>query len=239
MAYIYKHIRLDKNEPFYIGIGSDNCGYKRAYSVRRSQHWKYITNKTNYIVEIIEDNLTWEQACEKEKEYIALYGRKDLNLGPLVNKTDGGEGIANLSMESREAIKKSLRIYYGNNDIKRSEYTKQKMSRSQKGRKKTQNQIDKHKKCIIGKKASNETKKKMSQSRLGKITSDTTITKIKQNQPNKKNVCQIDIKTNEIIKIFNSINEASQQTRSDRTKISACCNEHRKTCNGYKWKFLN
>jgi hypothetical protein len=26
MAYIYRHIRLDKNEPFYIGIGSDDKG---------------------------------------------------------------------------------------------------------------------------------------------------------------------------------------------------------------------
>jgi hypothetical protein len=24
MAYLYRHIRHDKNEPFYIGIGSDN-----------------------------------------------------------------------------------------------------------------------------------------------------------------------------------------------------------------------
>jgi hypothetical protein len=24
MAYVYRHIRLDKNEPFYIGIGSDS-----------------------------------------------------------------------------------------------------------------------------------------------------------------------------------------------------------------------
>lgn len=24
MAYLYRHIRLDKNEPFYIGIGSDS-----------------------------------------------------------------------------------------------------------------------------------------------------------------------------------------------------------------------
>ena len=31
MAYIYRHIRLDKNEPFYIGIGSDK-DYKRAYN---------------------------------------------------------------------------------------------------------------------------------------------------------------------------------------------------------------
>ena len=29
MAYVYRHIRLDKNEPFYIGIGSD-ANYSRS-----------------------------------------------------------------------------------------------------------------------------------------------------------------------------------------------------------------
>jgi len=34
MAYIYRHIRLDKNEPFYIGIGdnSHEGTYPRAHS---------------------------------------------------------------------------------------------------------------------------------------------------------------------------------------------------------------
>jgi hypothetical protein len=29
MAYVYRHIRLDKNEPFYIGIGSGGYTFKR------------------------------------------------------------------------------------------------------------------------------------------------------------------------------------------------------------------
>ena len=33
MAYLYRHIRLDKNKPFYVGIGdNDNNNYKRAHS---------------------------------------------------------------------------------------------------------------------------------------------------------------------------------------------------------------
>lgn len=40
MAYVYRHIRLDKNEPFYIGIGSD-INYQRAYNYqRRTKYWK-------------------------------------------------------------------------------------------------------------------------------------------------------------------------------------------------------
>jgi hypothetical protein len=92
MAYLYRHIRLDKNEPFYVGIGSDS-DYKRAYNKKgRNKHWNNITNNTSYEVEIIAEDLTWEQACEKEIEFIKLYGRSDLKLGTLVNMTDGGEG---------------------------------------------------------------------------------------------------------------------------------------------------
>lgn len=97
MAYVYRHIRLDKNEPFYIGIGSDTNGkYIRAHYThsreRRNKHWYNITQLTNYDVEILIDNLTWDEACEKEKEFIKLYGRKDLGLGSLTNKTNGGDG---------------------------------------------------------------------------------------------------------------------------------------------------
>ena len=96
MAILYRHIRLDKNEVFYIGIGKDE---KRAYQKNsRNKYWRHITNKTEYEVEIIFDDLSWEQACEKEIEFIALYGRNDLNKGTLVNRTDGGEGRLNSSI---------------------------------------------------------------------------------------------------------------------------------------------
>lgn len=100
MAYVYRHIRLDKNEVFYVGIGSDNLGkYTRAHSTKRGDHWKNIFNNTEIIVEIMLDDLTWEEACEKEKEFIKLYGRKDLNLGTLINLTDGGDGTLNFKVK--------------------------------------------------------------------------------------------------------------------------------------------
>ena len=93
MAYAYGHKRLDKNEFFYIGIGSDSKGkYSRAHSKDgRNKYWKRIVNKTLYEVEIIEDNLSWEEVCEREKYWIKFYGRCDLKEGILVNMTDGGE----------------------------------------------------------------------------------------------------------------------------------------------------
>lgn len=105
--FLYRHIRCDTNEVFYIGIGTkqvenSNSSYYRAYTKHgRNKHWKNIVNKTNYIVEILLESNNREFIIEKEKEFILIYGRKDLNKGTLVNFTDGGEGNINASLELR------------------------------------------------------------------------------------------------------------------------------------------
>lgn len=94
-GYVYRHIRLDTNQVFYIGIGGfdkNDTSYKRAYDkTRRSNLWKNIINKTDYEVEIILEDLSFEKCCEKEIEFIKIYGRKDKKTGTLANMTDGGE----------------------------------------------------------------------------------------------------------------------------------------------------
>ena len=92
MAYVYRHIRLDTNQIFYIGIGNHD-NYRRAKNKQsRNQFWHNIVNKTKRIVEIFIDDITWEEAIKKEIEFIQFYGRRDLGKGTLVNLTDGGEG---------------------------------------------------------------------------------------------------------------------------------------------------
>jgi hypothetical protein len=89
LPILYRHIRQDKNEPFYIGIGESE---DRAYETKgRTRAWKNISKK-GYDIEVLFNDLSWEEACEKEKEFIALYGRRDKKTGTLVNMTDGGEG---------------------------------------------------------------------------------------------------------------------------------------------------
>jgi hypothetical protein len=94
IGYVYRHIRLDKDEVFYIGIGTMDKGkYDRAYDkYGRNPFWNYIVNKTKYEVEILFENLPSKELYEKEKEFIKLYGRRDKGLGTLCNLTDGGEG---------------------------------------------------------------------------------------------------------------------------------------------------
>lgn len=86
---LYFHRRKDTNEVFYVGIGSKR---RTKDTTNRNQYWHNIVNKVGYDIEIIHTNLTWEEACELEIEYIKKLGRKDKGLGNLVNLTDGGDG---------------------------------------------------------------------------------------------------------------------------------------------------
>jgi|TARA_R110000824_G_scaffold84777_1_gene211209 hypothetical protein len=127
---VYRHIRKDKNIPFYIGIGSDR---NRPYNKKdRSIFWKNIANKTEYFVDVLLDNLTKKEAVQKEIEFIKLYGRVDLKNGSLCNMTCGGEGTGclNKGLEDsrRTKISDSLK------GRKHSDGSKLKMSIGQKKR---------------------------------------------------------------------------------------------------------
>ena len=52
-----------------------------------------------------------------------------------------------------------------------------------------------------------------------------------------KKVIQINKDTKEIIKIYNSIIEASKELKISRSSISRCCRGIYKTCGGYVWKY--
>lgn len=101
-CYIYRHIRLDTQEVFYVGMAKKEKKYSgpgreyyRAHNPRRrSGFWNNVVAKTPYEVEIMVEDLTWEEAKQKEIEFIKLYGRRNLSTsnGTLTNLTDGGEG---------------------------------------------------------------------------------------------------------------------------------------------------
>jgi hypothetical protein len=114
-CYLYRHIRLDKNEPFYIGIGTKilNYGqtnrriYGRAYSSsKRNNIWEKIVSKTDYEIEILLESNDYEFIKQKEIELIALYGRINLNTGILANLTKGGDSNAPIGKQQTEESKK-------------------------------------------------------------------------------------------------------------------------------------
>lgn len=129
---VYRHLKKDNGDTFYIGIGNN----KRPYLKKdRNDFWYKTINKHGYVIEILYDNLSWEDACELEILLISLYGRRDLGTGCLVNMTNGGEGVKGLicSKETRLKLSKKAKL----REI--SKETRSLMSKSMKGRKGTNN----------------------------------------------------------------------------------------------------
>jgi group I intron endonuclease len=153
---VYRYLRTDIDQPFYIGIGT----LKRARDTKwgRSAFFKRIRDKHQIELEILEDELDWNTAAEKEKWWIKFYGRINIGSGILCNLTDGGEGRIGCK-QSAESIQKMkdtkakrgphpmlgnthtaearAKISAGLTGRIVSEETRKKISESEKGKKKT------------------------------------------------------------------------------------------------------
>ena len=178
MAYVYRHIRVDKNTPFYIGIGKD---LSRAYSKsNRNSIWKKIVSSTDYIVDILFEDISYDIAKEKEKEFIALYKRYR-DGGTLCNITIGGQGTLGL-IHTEESKKKMGEPNKGKTI---SEEHKKIISDFHSGKKHSDEwRVEMSKKMTgennpnYGKKASEKTRVKMSMSsRKGEDNSQSKLTK--------------------------------------------------------------
>ncbi len=115
-----------KYEPFYVGKGRG----KRAHQIHKKLYacGSKIKSLAKLdllpIIHFVEYDIPEKNALEIEIELIRLIGRKDLNLGPLMNLTDGGEGTSGKKYtdEQRERLSKS---HLGK---RQSEETKKKIS---------------------------------------------------------------------------------------------------------------
>jgi len=228
MAYVYRHIRLDKNEPFYIGIGSDMNNKRANEKARRSNIWKKIIDKTDYEIEILFDNITYDEAKLKEIEFIKLYGRIDLGSGTLANLTDGGDGTPN-------------RIFTPEH--------KRKLSLSQKGRKVSEEQKEKLRKHRIGKSNSYEVRRKISKANKGRKNSDELMNLLKDRKGDKNPVFGIRGTNNKnfkgFIQVFKNglyigqyegIRDCAESLGVTATKVSAVLNGRRNHTGGYTFK---
>jgi len=216
MALIYQHRRKDTGEIFYVGIGSTK---KRAnIKSGRNKYWHNIVAKVEYVVEIIEENLTWENACKREVELIAKIGRKDLGLGTLVNMTDGGEGA-----HGRRFSKSTIRI------LSEKKLGDKNPMFGKKPGIKSIGALERLRKFHLGRHHSEETIKKLKQIAQGKDYSGA-------NNPKARKVLQYNVE-GFLIAEYNCIKAAADIVNAQPSNISSACAGRVKTVKGFIWKY--
>lgn len=113
MYFLYKHYK--DNQVFYVGIGKCRkingiSKYQRAYDDHsRSAAWKEVA-KDGFTFKIVEESDDKKHIMEREKYWIAHYGRR-VDGGQLVNILPGG----NLVLE--DPIKKRNRLLGNKNRV--------------------------------------------------------------------------------------------------------------------------
>lgn len=224
MAYVYRHIRLDTNQPFYVGVGADCVGkHSRAYHTHnRTRFWHSIAKKQGYKVDVLVDNLTYSDALESEMYFIRLYGRININNGTLCNLTDGGTGATNriVRLETKEKISKAHK------GRKHTEQSRLNIRNAQISRVLTEEARLKIVLAHKGKKSSDATKKKMSEKGKGKKHTNETKLKISICNLGKKRTTEQKLKMSSVWKNRDEENKKQiglrQSNNHQSSKIVLC-----------------
>ena len=157
--YVYAYLRSD-GTPYYIGKGSGG----RAWSKQRTTP----APTDSSLFHIIAHNLTEEESYLLENKLICQYGRLDIGTGILRNLNDGGKGGIRGAVRSAETKQK---ISESKKGVKKSPEVRKRMSDAfqgrpahNKGKPMSDEQKEKKRLTMTGRKASDETRAKMSES---------------------------------------------------------------------------
>lgn len=228
--YHYGDFKFDY-EPFYVGKGK---GYriKNTTLDLRTNYFK--TKKIKKLnrnnIEIIKiklfENIDNDEAIQKEIMLIKTIGRRNLNMGPLVNLTDGGEGLSGF-VYTEETLKKRSKSQTGEGNgffgHKHTEENKKKHSLLVRGKSHP----------MYGKKHTEESIKKLKEHRKNKISNDI----IKEScQKFNKSVLMFNLNM-DFIKEFSSVKECSKETGINESIISKCCRGDIKSPTRYFFKY--
>lgn len=133
--YTYLYTDPSRDEPIYVGKGKKDRAL--VHLKRKGMHpliqrlAKMKRNGVDPIISLIHEGCTEKQALAFEIFWIAAYGRKDLKKGPLLNLTDGGEGVSGLKQIT--SIETRMKLSIANKGHSVSTETRIKISTTKKG----------------------------------------------------------------------------------------------------------
>jgi len=233
LRYLYQYVRLDKNEPFYIGVGkrykSKNDFTRAKSSHKHNSICMSIINKTDYNIEILEESDDYFYIREREKELIKKYGKIFNGTGILANFTDGGDGL--LGTIQPQLYKKCYS--YTKNGIFHKEFesiTAASIYFNVNDGLITLAMNPKYNVYLI----------KNHQFRNFKVDKIDPVLNIKEKLSNRKSIPIYQLtKDGKIIKEWKSASIAAKELNLSRSHIQECCREKKycHTIGGFKWKF--
>lgn len=99
--YVYTYFDPRTGSPIYVGMGKKDRAFTHWKKKANNRFFQNVLDKIRAEglsprIEFVALELTKDAANRLEFEMIALYGRRDLGLGPLTNLTDGGDGAKGL-----------------------------------------------------------------------------------------------------------------------------------------------
>ena len=229
--YVYEWIRLDTNEPFYVGKGKGDRW--KILTRGNNHHFNNIVKSIPVAVNILHNNLTEDIANDLEVWYIREY--RDIIGYDICNIADGGEGHGLAGKENG---------MYGKHH---SDESKNKISEINKGRHRSDESKKKISEAIkgenhpwYGKHHTEETKKKISENHAdmkgennpmyGKQHSEETKKKIgnRKYSKGKDNVASKSVICITTMKVFYSITEAMKEYGiKGSADIGHCCEGYR------------
>lgn len=225
------------NDPNMVYIGKEKSHQKRS---RKFSHKKKYGIKSNF--EYIDEINSWDIIQWEPLECFWIQHFKNCGY-ELMNKNKGGNGPSFHTQETKEKMSKSSK------GKAKSEDHKQKISNATTGKILSQETKDKISKSKMGVKLSQETRDKISKSMKGVEWNE--IQNISRSKKllgriitwNHKitgrigvEVIQFDLKGN-FIKLWDNIRTASLQLNIDDAGIVNCCKGKHKTCGGFLWKY--
>lgn len=210
--YIYKHTNLI-NKKVYIGQtcqkpqyrwGKDGHGYKQCpyfYNAILKYGWN------NFKHEILQSNLTAEQANKKEQEYISFYKSTQEQFG--YNNQAGGSNHTLLNEESKEKHRQKIIERWQDPQFKLQ------MSKIMKEKWQQPEYRQKHSKPLT----------EQHRQKIKQISLQTS------HWNDKAVIC---LETNEK---FKSSGEAARKYNLNSNNLRSACNGDRRTCGGFHWIF--
>lgn len=202
----------------------------KTYLHRAMNKYGFDNFEVNILEEIQGDNL--EEFNCKLNELEMYYIDKFDTYKNGYNVTLGGEGCCGntISEKHKEAVAKAHK------GIPLSEEHKAKIKKF----------MNSENNPNIGRKHSEEVKLNMSKAKIGKYVGENNpMYGQKRPDLSERNlkgsikICQLDLQTGELIKIWDSLRECSRTTGFNRSCISDCCNGKSKQSHGFLWRYYD